>query len=354
MLAKDQKIEFQLQCPLPQLDFEYITLGHGSGGLLTNQLLNSGVFELLSNPYLDKQHDGAIFKASGELAITTDSFVISPIFFPGGNIGELAVFGTVNDLAMCGAIPKYLTLSFILEEGLAIKEFWDVMLGVKWAANLCGVQIITGDTKVVDRGKGDKIFINTTGIGELIPGASIDANRIEPGDKIIVSGQIATHGMAIMSVREGLEFETTIESDSQPLHKMAENLIRDFKEKVKFLRDPTRGGLGTTLTEMVKSQPFGANIFQDHLPIDNQVANACELLGIDPLYVANEGVFLTVVKADIADAVIEKLKSIEGGHQSVIIGEITSEHPGQAILNSAIGGKRLINMLVGEQLPRIC
>ncbi len=353
-MSTDTKIKMGLQCPMPQLDFEYITLGHGSGGLLTNKLLNSGVFKLFSNPFLDKQHDGAIINTSGELAITTDSFVVSPIFFPGGNIGELSVFGTVNDLAMCGARPKYLTLGFILEEGLTMKEFWDVLVGIKWAAEESGVQIITGDTKVVDKGKGDKVFINTTGVGELLPGASIDQNNIKVGDKIIVSGQVATHGVAIMSVRKGLEFETTIESDTRCLHKMVEGLIEQFGQKVKFLRDPTRGGIGTSLTEMSKSASWGINIHQDNLPTDQQVESACELLGLDPLYVANEGIFLTIVDPDIANEAVNILRQHEYGTHAAIIGEIVEDHPGQAVLFSGIGGKRVINMLIGEQLPRIC
>jgi len=199
----------QLSCPMPQLDFEVITLGHGSGGLLTNRLLDSGVFNLLKNDLLDKRHDGAILTLSGETAFTTDSFVITPILFPGGNIGELAVNGTVNDLAMCGAIPKFLSLSFIIEEGLTMTEFWEVLVAIKFACEQAGVQVVTGDTKVVERGKGDKIFINTTGVGAVHPKAKIDLNRVGIGDKIIVSGNLATHGIAIMSVRSGLEFETT-------------------------------------------------------------------------------------------------------------------------------------------------
>ena len=208
---KDKKIKMQFQCPMPKLDFDVITLGHGSGGLLTNRLLDTGVFDVLKNDILDKRHDGATFELTGKTAFTTDSFVISPIFFPGGNIGELAVNGTVNDLAMCGAIPRYLSLSFIIEEGLKMKEFWDILVAIKFACEEAGVQIITGDTKVVERGSGDKIFINTSGIGQVHPKANIDIANIKVGDKIIVSDNLATHGMAIMSVRKGLEFESTIE-----------------------------------------------------------------------------------------------------------------------------------------------
>ena len=216
--TKEKKIKMQLSCPMPKLDIEIITLGHGSGGLLTNRLLDSGVFDLLKNDTLDKRHDGATLNLSGKTAFTTDSFVISPIFFPGGNIGELAINGTVNDLAMCGAIPQFLSLSFIIEEGLSMKEFWDILVAIKFACAQAAVQVVTGDTKVVERGKGDKIFINTTGIGQVHAKANIDIANVKVGDKIIVSDNLATHGIAIMSVREGLEFETTIESDTRNLN----------------------------------------------------------------------------------------------------------------------------------------
>lgn len=349
-----KKINMQLSCPMPKLDFEVITLGHGSGGLLTNKLLDSGVFNVLKNDLLDKRHDGATLELTGKTAFTTDSFVISPIFFPGGNIGELAVNGTVNDLAMCGAIPQYLSLSFIIEEGLAMTEFWDILVAIKFACEQAGVQVVTGDTKVVERGKGDKIFINTTGIGQLHPKANIDVNRIQAGDKIIVSNQIATHGMAIMSVREGLEFETTIESDTCSLNHSIAALLEDFGAAIHLLRDPTRGGLGTVLTELARDTKLGMEIAQRALPINEQVAGACEILGLDPLYVANEGVFIAVVAAEVAEQVSNCLQSFEACQHAAIIGEVVEAHPRQVILTSGIGGKRVVNMLVGEQLPRIC
>jgi len=339
------KIKMQLQCPLPKLDFEYITLGHGSGGLLTHKLLESGVFDLLSNEHLDKQDDGAFLTLKHEIAITTDSFVISPIFFPGGNIGELSVFGTVNDLAMCGADPKYLTLSFIIEEGLLFKEFWEVLVGIKWAADKANVKIVTGDTKVVDRGKADKIFINTTGIGEVHSNAKIDINRIKVvdrgkadkifinttgigevhsnakidinrikvGDKIICSGNVATHGMAIMSVREGLEFESTIESDTQELNHLTAALIKQYGSAIKFLRDPTRGGLGTILAEISKDTNVGIDVLHDSIPIDPLVFSACELLGLDPIYVANEGIFICIIDGQVAEDATEFLQKLAYG-----------------------------------------
>ncbi len=350
----EKKIKMQMQCPMPKLDFDIITLGHGSGGLLTNRLLDSGVFDLLKNDLLDKRHDGATIELQGKIAFTTDSFVITPVFFPGGNIGELAVNGTVNDLAMCGAIPQHLSLSFILEEGLTMKEFWDILVAIKFACEEAGVKVITGDTKVVERGKGDKVFINTTGIGPLHPKANIDIGNIKAGDKIIVSDNLATHGIAIMSVREGLEFETTIESDTRGLNHIVKALLDDFGEAVHLLRDPTRGGVATVLTEIARDTELGIDITQKDIPVDAQVNGACEILGLDPLYVANEGIFIAVVDGSVADELLEKLRSFDHCHHAAIIGEVVEAHPRQVVLTSGIGGKRIVNMLVGEQLPRIC
>lgn len=351
---KEAKIKMQLQCPLPKLDFEVITLGHGSGGLLTNKLLDSGVFDVLQNDILDKRHDGATLNLSGKTAFTTDSFVISPIFFPGGNIGELAVNGTVNDLAMCGAIPEHLSLSFILEEGLSMKEFWEILVAIRFACEQAGVQVVTGDTKVVERGKGDKVFINTTGLGRLHPSANIAVDRIKAGDKIIVSDNLATHGIAIMSVREGLEFETTIESDTRNLNHLVRKLLDDHGEQIHLLRDPTRGGVATVLTEIARDTKLGIDLAQKDIPVDEQVYGACEILGLDPLYVANEGIFVAIVEASVAASALETIKSYPYGQQASIIGEVVETHPGQVVLTSGIGGKRVVNMLVGEQLPRIC
>ncbi len=341
-------------CPMPQLDFDIITLGHGSGGLLTSKLLDSGVFNLLENEYLNEKHDGAVFELVGKTAMTTDSFVISPVFFPGGNIGELAVNGTVNDLAMCGAIPKHISLGLILEEGLKMEELWDILLSVRFACEKAGVQVVTGDTKVVEKGKGDKVFINTTGIGQVHENANIHIDRIKVGDKILVSGQIATHGIGIMSVREGLEFETDIESDTTCLNHTVKKLLDQFGENIHLLRDPTRGGLGTVLTEMAQQAGLGMDILQKNIPLDEQVEGACEMLGLDPLYVANEGVFVAIVSDEVHEAALESLKQDENGINAACIGEVTENHKGQVILKSAIGGKRVIHKLPGEQLPRIC
>ncbi|MDQ6763958.1 MAG: hydrogenase expression/formation protein HypE [Bacteroidota bacterium] len=344
----------ELQCPMPKLDFDIITLGHGSGGTLTNQLLSSGVFNVLSNLYLDEKHDGAIFPMNGKMAFSSDSFVISPIFFPGGNIGELAVNGTVNDLAMCGAIPQFLSLSFIIEEGLTMTEFWNILNSIKNACDKAGVQVVTGDTKVVEKGKGDKIFINTSGVGSLHEKANISFRNIKAGDKIILSNKIATHGIAIMSIREGLDFETDIVSDTTNLNFTIKKLLDEYGENIHLFRDPTRGGVATVLNEIARDTNFGMEIHQKNIAVDEQVYGACELLGLDPLYVANEGVFIAIIDADIADDLLQTLKQDENGAEATCIGEVTKDHPRQVILNSNIGGRRVVNMLVGEQLPRIC
>ncbi|MDV7186220.1 hydrogenase expression/formation protein HypE [Lutibacter sp. TH_r2] len=339
---------------IENLGFETIHLGHGSGGELTRNLLDKIIFKTFSNPYLDQKHDGSIVQIDGKMAISTDSFVITPIFFKGGNIGELAVHGTVNDVAMCGAIPKYLSLAFIIEEGMKVSEFVKVVESVKKAADESGVLIITGDTKVVERGKGDKIFINTTGFGAMHPKANISVQNIKEGDVILVNGFIAQHGMAIMSEREGLEFESTIESDSTNLNYLVNDLLDEFGEKIKLFRDPTRGGLGTVLHELANDFSIGVALKEIDVPVEKQVAAACEMLGLDPMYVANEGVFLTVVDASIKDEVLALMQNHSKGKNAAIIGKITSEHPNKVVMQSLIGGKRIVSPLVGEQLPRIC
>lgn len=344
----------ELQCPMPKFDFDVITLGHGSGGLLTHKLLQSGVFDIFKNELLNQQHDGASFSLNGRVAFSTDSYVITPAFFPGGNIGELAINGTVNDLAMCGAIPQYLSLSFIIEEGLTMKEFWEILVHIKEATQKAKIKIVTGDTKVVEKGKGDKIFINTSGVGLIHPKANIHHNNIRPGDKIIISGNIATHGIAIMSVRKGLEFETTIESDTTNLNHTIEKLLDRFGNDIKFLRDPTRGGVASVLNEIAELTSLGFELDQKTVPVDEQVEGACEMLGLDPLYVANEGLFVAVVAKEIADEFLSMLRNDENGATAAIIGEVNTEHPGKVLMKSRIGGRRVVNYLTGEQLPRIC
>jgi len=339
---------------IENIGFETIHLGHGSGGELTRDLLDKIIFKTFSNPFLDQKHDGSIVKFEGKIAISTDSFVITPIFFKGGNIGELAVHGTVNDVAMCGAIPKYLSLAFIIEEGLKVDEFIKIVQSIKKAADESGVLVITGDTKVVERGKGDKIFINTTGFGELHPKSNISVHNIKEGDKILVNGFIAQHGMAIMSEREGLEFESMIKSDSTNLNFLVKELLDQFGEKIKLFRDPTRGGLGTVLHEIANDISKGIFIKESCIPVEKQVAAACEMLGLDPMYVANEGVFLVVVDPSIENEVLELMTRHQKGMNSIVIGEFTSEHPNKVVMESLIGGKRIVSPLVGEQLPRIC
>jgi len=339
---------------IQNLGDETINLGHGSGGLMTRELLDKIIFKTFSNPYLDQKHDGAIVNFTGKVAISTDSFVVSPIFFKGGNIGELAVNGTVNDVAMCGAIPKFLSLAFIVEEGLPISDFLAIVKSIKEAADNSGVQIITGDTKVVERGKGDKLFINTTGIGEVHSKANISPDTISVGDKIILSGNIAQHGMAIMSQREGLEFESEIVSDTTNVNFLVKDLLDAFGAKIHLFRDPTRGGVASVLSEIATDIELGISIEETKLPLERQVAAACEILGLDPLYVANEGVFMAIVDASIAAEVVAMMQGDAKGKNSVCIGEITAEHPNKVVMQSAIGGKRIVTPLLGEQLPRIC
>ncbi|WEK37979.1 MAG: hydrogenase expression/formation protein HypE [Candidatus Pseudobacter hemicellulosilyticus] len=343
----------QITCPVPVSDTEIITLGHGSGGLLTHKLLQAGVFGLLKNEWLDQQHDGASLELNGRVAFSTDSYVVSPIFFPGGNIGDLAVNGTVNDLAMCGASARYLSLSLIIEEGLPLTTFYEVLSSIARAAETARVQIVTGDTKVVEKGKGDQLFINTSGIGYIHPEANIHHSRIKPGDQLIISGPIATHGMAIMSVRKGLEFETTIQSDTTSLKYNVLPLLDSYGSSIHFFRDPTRGGMASVLNEVAEQTNLGFTIQQAALPIDEQVEGACEMLGLDPLYVANEGIFLSVVDREAAEGVLGLLHQ-SGAARAAIIGEVTHEHPGKVLLRSRIGGHRVVNYLTGEQLPRIC
>jgi len=347
-------LSMMLQCPMPKFDFDVITMGHGSGGLLTHRLLKSGVFDIFKNQWLDQQHDGAIIEMEGIVAMTTDSYVISPVFFPGGNIGLLAINGTVNDLAMCGAMPQYLTLSFILEEGLPMEEFWQILVTIKEAADKAGIYIVTGDTKVVEKGKGDKIFINTTGIGKVHPEAKIHHHRVAVDDVVIVSGKIASHGIAIMSVRDGLEFDTSIVTDSAPLHRIVKGMIDNFGADIKFLRDATRGGVASVMNEVAEITSLGIRLRQDEIPIDPQVDGACEMLGLDPLYVANEGVFIAIVHSTCADNVIKYLHQQADCPDAAIIGEIKMDNPGTVSMKSRVGGTRRVNYLPGEQLPRIC
>ncbi len=341
-------------CPVPATNHARIVLAHGSGGLLTQRLIEETILPAFRNPLLEPLHDGAVCALEGaRLAFSTDSFVVSPIFFPGGDIGSLAVHGTVNDLAMCGAEPLYLSAAFILEEGLAMEDFRRVLRSMADAAAAAGVKLVTGDTKVVDRGKGDQMFITTAGIGRVRGTAHIDPRRAVPGDKVIVSGPIAVHGIAIMSVREGLEFETVIESDTAPLHGLAAALL-DAVPDVRVLRDPTRGGLAGALAEIARQSGAGIRLDEAAIPVGEEVKAACELLGLDPLYVANEGKLVAIVPAEAADAAVAALRAHPLGRGAAAIGEAVSEPAGVLTMRTRVGGMRIVPMLAGEQLPRIC
>ncbi len=343
-----------LSCPIPISDYPRVLLAHGGGGKLTHQLIQKMFASRFSNELLDPLHDGAVFSVNGSrFAFSTDSYVVNPIFFPGGTIGDLAVNGTVNDLAMCGARPLYLSAGFILEEGTEMDELWQVVVSMQEAATKAGVQLITGDTKVVDRGKGDKIFINTTGIGVIDKGIDIQPRRAKPGDSIILSGPIALHGIAIMSVREGLEFKTEIKSDTAPLNGLVELMLEAGKD-LHVLRDPTRGGVASALNEIAESAGVGIVITEDSIPVTNEVRGACEILGLDPLYVANEGKLLAIVSPDATEKVLAAMRAHPLGRSSVAIGSVVSDHPRLVIMKTRIGGSRVVDMLSGEQLPRIC
>ncbi len=329
-----------------------ILLGHGSGGKLMYELIKkyiAPVFELSS------LMDSAIvsFNHSGKVAITTDSYTVSPIFFPGGDIGDLAINGTVNDLAVVGAIPLYLTVGFILEEGFPISDFEQILKSLSLSAKKAGVKIVTGDTKVVDKGKGDGIFINTSGIGIIPEGIELSPLKIDVGDKVIISGSIGNHGIAVMSERNGFSFEPPVLSDTRALNGLIGALINEFPDAIKVMRDPTRGGLATTLKELAMEADRDILIYENAIPLHDTVKGACELLGLDPLYVANEGIFVAIVKAEVAEKMVELMKSHPFGQESAIIGEVTGKG-GKVLLKTFIGGTRIVDMLPGEQLPRIC
>jgi hydrogenase expression/formation protein HypE len=341
-------------CPLPITNYKEIVLAHGSGGKLSQQLIQNMLLPQFRNKLLEPLHDGAIIPIGEErLAFSTDSYVVSPIFFPGGDIGKLAIHGTVNDLAMCGARPLYLSVGFILEEGLPMEDFWRIVQSMREAADTADVSLVTGDTKVVDRGKADKIFINTSGIGLISKGVNIHPGRATNGDQIIVSGSIATHGIAIMSVREGLEFETEIASDTAPLNSLVDAMVAAGRD-IHVLRDPTRGGVTSALTEIAQTAKVGMLLDEASIPIDEAVKGACEILGLDPLYVANEGKLIAIVAKSDVGPVLSAMKSHPLGKDAAIIGEVTPEHPGFVMMRTRVGGTRVVDMLSGEQLPRIC
>ena len=345
---------FEPECPLPTFEKKTILLAHGGGGRLMQELIRGVFLRSFDNALLRRLHDGATFPVEkGTLAFTTDSYVVSPWFFPGGDIGSLAVHGTINDLAMCGAMPLYLSAGFILEEGLSMETLRNVVESMAKAAEEAGVQIVTGDTKVVDRGKGDGIFINTAGIGVVPPGIRIAPQEVKPGDAILLSGDLGSHGVAVLSVREGLRFTGDIESDSAPLHRIVADLM-DSGIEVHCLRDLTRGGLAGALNELAAGANAGMTIEEPLIPVRESVRGACELLGLDPLYVANEGRFVAFVPESHVDAALAAMRRHRVAHQAVRIGTVTEDNPPIVVLHTVLGTGRILDLLSGEQLPRIC
>lgn len=331
-----------------------IGLDHGSGGEATHSLINDLLLKRLDNDYLRPLDDSAVVPVPGQtLAITTDSYVVDPVFFPGGNIGSLAVHGTVNDLCMQGATPLYLTLGLILEEGLPLDDLKKIVDSVAEASLEAGVKIVTGDTKVVPKGHADRIFINTSGIGLIPPGVVVASHNARPGDAIIINGNMGEHGMAILSQREGLQFHTELASDSAPLNDLVTSIL-DSSAQVHVLKDPTRGGVATALNEIADQSGVGITIFEKELPVSKAVHAASEILGLDPLYVANEGKCLVFAAQEDASKVLQAMRRHKYGKDAKIIGEVTGENPGKVLLKTGIGGTRVLSMLTGEQLPRIC
>jgi hydrogenase expression/formation protein HypE len=331
-----------------------VLLDHGAGGRASHAMFSKMILPAFHNDHLAQQDDGAVYPVpAGRMAFSTDSYVVDPIFFGGGNIGDLAVNGTVNDIAMCGADPLYISVGLIIEEGLPIKDLQAILQTMAAAARRAGVKIVTGDTKVVPRGKADKIFINTSGVGMLFEGVTVSGSRARPGDKLILSGTLADHGIAIVTAREGLTFDGDLKTDSAPLNHMVKAVLSSGCD-VHVLRDPTRGGVGTTLNEIASQSGVGITLFEKDLPVRKEVNGVCELLGFDPLYIANEGKLIAVVPEEHALQVLEIIQADVFGKDAAIIGEVTDQHPGRVFMETAVGGRRLVDMLTGEQLPRIC
>ncbi len=331
-----------------------ILLDHGSGGRASHKLISELILKYFHNPILADLEDSASIKLGNKtIAFSTDSFTVDPIFFPGGDIGELAINGTVNDLAMRGAKPLYLSVGFIIEEGFPISDLEKILGSMQKYAAEADVLIVTGDTKVVPKLAADKIFINTSGVGIIPDGINISGKNARPGDKVIVSGTIADHGITILTQREGLNFDSPLKSDSAPLNHLVKEMM-DVSDNIHVLRDPTRGGVGTTLNEIASQSNVGIKLFEDDLPIRDEVNGACELLGLDPLYLANEGKLLAFVNGEDAKKILETMQKNKYGKDATIIGEVTDESPGKVFLKTTIGGTRIVDMLTGEQLPRIC
>lgn len=344
----------ELSCPTPLTAKDTVLLGHGSGGKLSAELIRDVFLPSLGNPVLARLDDQAIVSINGQrLAFTTDSFVVKPLFFPGGDIGSLAVHGTINDLAMGGATPLFLSAAFIIEEGFSIEDLRRVVDSMHQAAAAAAVQVVTGDTKVVEKGKGDGLFINTTGIGVVPDGIEFSANRARPGDKVLLSGSIGEHGIAILAQREGLEFETAIRSDSAALHTLVGEMLRATHE-IRCMRDPTRGGVSSTLNEIAQQSHVGIEVEERSIPVREEVRGACELLGLDPLYVANEGKLIAIVAAEVAEQLRNVMSGHPLGHDAQVIGTVEQDHPGLVTMRTPLGTTRIVDMLAGDQLPRIC
>jgi len=347
-------MNFDVTCPVPISQHPHVLMAHGGGGRLMHQLLENIFGKAFSNPILDTRHDSAQFAVrAGKMAMTTDSYVVRPIFFPGGDIGSMSIHGTVNDLAMSGASPLYLSCGFIIEEGLPMETLWRVACSMREAALKCGVSIVTGDTKVVDKGKGDGLFINTTGIGVIEHDQVILPQNVSPGDAVIVSGDLGRHGMAIMAVRENLQFESTIESDSAPVVEPVLDLLKAGIE-IHCLRDLTRGGLASALNEIAEAAGVKMALDEKSIPVREQVHAACEILGLDPLHVANEGRFVAFVAERQAAQALEILRHHAVSSNAAIVGKVTEKSAPLVTLKSAIGAARILDMASGEQLPRIC
>ncbi len=341
-------------CPLPIMEYETIQLAHGSGGRLSAELVNRFFLPRFGNETLNRLEDQAVVDfPQGRLALTTDSFVVDPLFFPGGDIGDLAINGTVNDVCMSGATPLYLAAAFILEEGLPMATLHRVLLSMEKAAKTAGVQIVTGDTKVVNRGCCDKLFITTTGVGRVPEEANISAANLQAGDKVILSGSIGDHGMAILTSREGLSFASRVQSDTAALNGLVARMLQ-ASPAIHAMRDPTRGGLATTLNEFAAASLVGIVLEEAAIPVRPEVRGACEVLGIDPLYVANEGKLVAVVPGEVADTMVAAMRRHPLGREAAIIGEVVAENRGMVVMRNALGAQRIVDMPVGEQLPRIC
>jgi hydrogenase expression/formation protein HypE len=344
----------EMVCPTPLPAKDTILLGHGSGGKLSGDLVREIFLPAFQNPVLARLDDQAVFNVNGSrLALTTDSFVVKPLFFPGGDIGSLAVHGTINDLAMGGARPLYLSAAFILEEGLPIEVLQRVVSSMREAADRAGVAIVTGDTKVVEKGSGDQLFITTTGIGVVPDGLDLSANRARPGDKVLLSGFLGDHGIAILAQREGLEFESPVVSDSAALHTLVAAML-EVRGEIRCMRDPTRGGLSSTVNEIAAQSGVGIELIEHEIPVREEVRGACEMLGLDPLYVANEGKLVAIVESSAANEMLTAMRRHPLGGEAHFVGTVTETNRGLVTMRTALGTTRIVDMLAGDQLPRIC